>query len=245
LRDANALLTALDAIGAREGPGIKRPGLAGLRRLLRQERDAARRRLRGSGELASVQAALERCADRSSRWGADARGWKPLVKGLERTYRQGRKAMEAAQSEASVENLHEWRKQSKYLWQEMKILRPLWPRLIGGLAAEAHRLTRSLGESHDLAALAGKARANRRAFADARTLDALLATIDRRRSRLRERAFVLGARIYEEKPKAFAKRIGEYRATWKNATDAAQVQPRSRKMTIRIGMGMPRSQARM
>lgn len=217
LRDANALLAALDAMSARRGLRASRPGLAGLRRVLRQERDVARRRLQRARTLATERAALRRCAERSMRWDARAGGWKPLGKALERTYRQGREAMKAALSDATVENLHEWRKQAKYLWQELKILRPLWPRLIADLAAETHRLTRYLGEAHDLAALAGKARENRRAFADARAPDALLAAIDRRRARLRGRAFALGGRIYEEKPKAFAARFGEYWLAWKKA----------------------------
>jgi len=47
---------------------------------------------------------------------------------------------------------------------------------------------------------------------------ALLALIDRCRTRLQEKAFLLGTRIYAEKPRDFAGRFGHY---WKGWTKAA------------------------
>ena len=48
-----------------------------------------------------------------------------LADGLPTTYRRGRKAYEQARSEPGAESLHEWRKRSKDLWYELRLLGPV------------------------------------------------------------------------------------------------------------------------
>jgi hypothetical protein len=47
--------------------------------------------------------------------------------------------------------------------------------------------------------------------------DALLALIDRRRKQLRDRAWLLGARLYEPKPRRLHARFGKYWKLWVKA----------------------------
>ena len=59
----------------------------------------------------------------------------------------------AAADDPTVEDLHEWRKQAKYLWNQLQVLEPLWPAVMEELANQAHELGRLLGDDHALAVL--------------------------------------------------------------------------------------------
>jgi CHAD domain-containing protein len=229
IRDGKALLDTLDDLVERYGTVADGLPAEGLKRTLRRDRaDARRDVLKHKAVLKPERSALRKTCSRAAKWPVNQDGWKIIGSGLERTYRKGRKALAAAQADATVENLHEWRKQAKYLRHQLQILRPLWPGLIGELADQAHKLTEYLGEGHDLAVLRDKALGSREPVADDAELSALIALIDRRRAELRDKAFVLGDRIYEEKPKAFAARFGQYWDDWRKQADGRQLQPRSR-----------------
>jgi hypothetical protein len=93
-------------------------------------------------------------------------------------------------------------------------LQPLWPGPIGELADQAHQLADYLGDDHDLSVLRARAIDNKAEFPGAAARGALLALIDRLRTELRDKAMVLGRRLYEEKPSAFEARFGEYWRDW-------------------------------
>jgi CHAD domain-containing protein len=120
-----------------------------------------------------------------------------------------------AQSRTTAD-LHEWRKQVKYLRYQFHLLEPLWPAIIGELADQAHALTEYLGEDHDLAVLEQRIRGGDRKLLDDQTRGALLALIERCRRRLQDKAFVLGQRLYEERPAQLRRRFGQYWRTWRD-----------------------------
>jgi CHAD domain-containing protein len=115
-------------------------------------------------------------------------------------YGDGRAAYRAARKKPTVGNLHEWRKRVKDLWYSATILRSAWPAMMNELAAEAHVLSDLLGEDHDLAMLAQRATGKKH--------KQLRRAIAKRRARLQRRALKMGKRLYAEKPKGFARRIG-------------------------------------
>jgi CHAD domain-containing protein len=208
VRDSRVLLEQLDALVEHFGAPARALPLDKLRRALRREHDATRQQLRRASALAAQTAALRGLLARSTRWPAGAQGWTAIGAGLRRVYVKGRKALARARVNRSPENLHEWRKQVKYLWHQLQVLEPLRPRIIGKLAREAHQLATYLGDDHDLAIL--RTKVDRSAQLDRRSASALLALIDRRRIELEGKAFVLGARIYREEPRVFAARLGRY-----------------------------------
>ena len=216
VRDGKALLDSLDQLIERYGPPGKALDVEGLRRALRRARTEARKRtLSPPAALTPGRVALRESHRRAAGWPAGRQGWKVIGSGLKRTYAKGRKALSAAQSDPTMENLHEWRKHAKYLQYQLQTLRPLWPGPIGELADQVHKLSDYLGDNHDLAALREKAFENADALSGNATLDALVALIDRRRAELRIKAFALGRRIYEEKPGTFASRFRKYWRDWK------------------------------
>jgi hypothetical protein len=72
-----------------------------------------------------------------------------------------------------------------------------------------HTLADYLGDHHDLSVLRTKVADMADVFPDAASRSALLALIDRYRTRLQDKAFVLGRRLYEKRPGATATRFGQ------------------------------------
>src|SRR5262249_16472345 len=148
------------------------------------------------------------------------KGWRALEGGLKRVYAQGRDALEASAADATTENLHEWRKQGKYLWHQLQLLEPVWPETMKELADQSHHLTQLLGANHDRAAPPDRGPAAPDSFGGDSPLETLLALIARRRDELQAEAFSLGQRLYTDRPKEFVRRIHGYWKEWRARPEA-------------------------
>jgi CHAD domain-containing protein len=153
-------------------------------------------------QLTDIKAALKRSMLRAQAWQPDAAGWNPIATGLRATYRRGRRAMRTARKDRATDDLHEWRKQTKYLWHQLQILTPLAPGAVGAMADEFHHLADYLGDEHDLAVL------RERLSASATPL------IEKRSEELQDRAFALGERLYADKPKTFLSGLEKHWTQW-------------------------------
>src|SRR4030095_15633273 len=140
--------------------------------------------------------------------------------GLKRVYKRGRYGFELARIERTTENLHEWRKQVKYLWYQVCVLNPMWPRPLDILSDELSRLSDYLSEDHDLALLTKSVIEQAEALGDPAEVEKLILLIDQRRILLQTKAAAVGARIYAEKPKSFVNRMKEY---WKAVRRAGAI----------------------
>jgi CHAD domain-containing protein len=213
-RDSKVSIVALDDLVERHDSALGSLKLDKFRRVLRREQTSTRHAI----TLAMVnrqRKVLREVERRSERWIMKGDDWRVIGAGLERMYRRAKKRMKAAASSRDGEDLHDWRKQVKYLWHQLQILQPAWPGPLGELADQAHQLADDLGDDHDLAVLRSKVTAQVEAF-EGRDYEALIAVLDRRRKQLQDRAFKLGARVFEEKPRRFVRRIGQYWQLWRN-----------------------------
>jgi CHAD domain-containing protein len=103
----------------------------------------------------------------------------------------------------------------KYLWHQLELLEALWPSVIGELADQAHKLSDYLGDDHDPAMLRGTI--TKSARADVSGCNSLIALIDERRERLQGKAFILGARLYDESARVFTAHLKHYWRLWARA----------------------------
>jgi CHAD domain-containing protein len=221
-READALLAALNAIDDRYTGQFPEATVLAVRQRLSHERDRARAELLDSGIPDRAAGELRDALVRVERWRLHDAGWRSLSPGLERQYRRGRQAMKRARQAPTPERMHDWRKRSKDLWYQLRLLAPLAPGTVGGQAKDAHRLADQLGDLHDLAQLEA---AVRRLQADLPSdTDALIAVIEHRSQQLATAALQTGARVYAEKPAAFTARLHAYWRAWRAeaATAAAQ-----------------------
>jgi CHAD domain-containing protein len=219
VRDARVLVEALDGLAERDGDG---KAFAPVRKALQARQRATRRRvLKEEQAPAQIAEAVEEARQRVKDWDIGHKGWAALAKGLKQVYKAGRDAFDAALAEPTDENLHEWRKQVKYLWHQLQVLGPTWPELMEGLSNQAHQLADHLGDDHDLAVLRELLAGEGAAWAAPGTLMKLLDLIDVRRGELRHAAAQLGQRLYADRPKAFLNRLHSYWQAWRADGDGA------------------------
>jgi CHAD domain-containing protein len=140
-------------------------------------------------------------------WPLDALTVDDLPKALKRTYARGREAFAVADRDPTAEHLHEWRKRVKDLWYQERLLEETWPGVLKAQAKEAKKLSKILGEDHDLAVLSALLQDDAKLAALSGEIQGLIAE---RRAELLSRARALGRRVYAERPKHFARRLGRY-----------------------------------
>ena len=212
IRDARILVAALDRL-ARGDRQLERDAHR-LRSVFMARRMRARRHVLRSRETLEPTLAALRSARKGLPKPGGHRGWSTLGPSLRRVYRSGRRAAAATEERATDENLHELRKQAKYLWHELQILEPIQPATLGKLAKLAHQFSHRLGDDHDLALL--RQEVSRSRSLSRSSSRSIVAAIDRRRRRLQQRAHLLGRRLYRERPREFEKRLGCYWRTWRS-----------------------------
>jgi CHAD domain-containing protein len=212
VRDAQALAETVDALADRFEDDPPPGGWAAIKSALGSDSadsaDVDRLRERAAAEIEAGRHELETLSLPGS-------GFDVVRPGLRRAYSRGRRRMAEAAAEPSDEGLHEWRKRTKDLWYHLRLLRPGWRPVLEPLADQAHELSDRLGDDHDLVVLTERVDDPGVALS-AEQRSHLARLVDRRRSELQDEAFALGERMYAEKPKAFARRMGAY---W----DAARV----------------------
>jgi CYTH domain-containing protein/CHAD domain-containing protein len=210
-RDAEVKVETLDDLEQRFGEEFPAAAIEHWRRDLERERYAAAADPGGDvGErVEEAVAMIDAGREEIAAWDLGKDSWKLVEPGLLTAYREGREALEEVRDEPGNENVHEWRKRAKDLWYQLRVLRELWPEVLGETADQAHDLADLLGDHHDLAVLAADLR--ERDMVEPEAVEALIA---RRQEELLSGAVAIGDRLYAEKPKAFGKRIKAY---WKVA----------------------------
>jgi CHAD domain-containing protein len=219
LRDAQAALATFDALVAASpdllpdgGLGPVRAGLAGLAEEATHAEDL---RLRAASATDLFQVGCQRV----KRAKIERRGWAAVGPGLERTYRAGRRALAGARRDPEPTVLHEWRKRTKDAWYQVRLLRDAGPSVLRPLDDRFHTLSDALGDAHDLLVICDQLLASPDRFGGQAQVRAACALADERRVTLERRAMSLGARLYAEKPRAYADRMGGYWRLWHGMGD--------------------------
>jgi CHAD domain-containing protein len=170
-------------------------------------------------------------------WPINNDGFSAVRSGLQRIYKKGRASFRLTAVERTTENLHEWRKQVKYLWYQVSVLNPMWPKPLDVLAHELSRLSDYLSEDHDLALLGRTAVEQLQALGDPGEVEKLILLIDQRRIQLQTKAAALGARIYAEKPKRFVNRIQTYWYAWRPLSASESVEDQQMDLAFEATSG--------
>lgn len=215
-RDAAVLLDVIGQLFDKAHRTARPPGANRLALLSARERSVAREAITARHGLSHSRRLLHRAKKRASRWRLASKGWSVIGAGLQRVYGQGRDAFEVVCKSPSDASFHEWRKQTKYLRYELKLLEPACPGVLDALERKLHTLADHLGNDHDLAVLREKINNSRDLFTDDSGRLMLLEMINRRRNSLQLDALHLGAQLYEESPRRFRTRMGRYWRHWRH-----------------------------
>jgi len=212
-RDTAVVADTLEGLVDQANKYLDEPGIKILRKRLRRLR--AEQLGEGTQILPQLTEDLRLARQRLEEWPLNNDRFSALGVGIKRVYRRGRRYYAITRVDGSVENFHEWRKQVKYLWYQMSVLNPIWPKPLGTLANELGKLADYLSEDHDLAVLRERAVHHGQMLIDSSEIDKLVVLINHRRLQLQNRATSLGSRLYAEKPKTFVSRIETYWNAWR------------------------------
>ena len=211
LRDAQVLLKTYDAL-TEANDGVDRRHFNSVRqRLVERSKEVASNTAAQNERLGKVRKRFSEARARIASWKLDADGFNAIEGGLLKTYVRGRKAMRLAYEQFSATAFHEWRKRVGYHRYHVRLLRNLWRPVFQPLRHELENLADLLGDDHDFAVLHAALTNKSAGFGNGKDLRSLLDLIDCKSAELREKARLLGERIYVDKPKQLGKR---FRAYW-------------------------------
>lgn len=214
-RDAQALLGTFDELLDVAGGHLAADRAAPVRERLVEESDRATSDVDGTAApIGRALNLLEEARAQINEWSLDATGWDAVVGGLQKTYRRGSVALEHAVVSPTAESFHDLRKRAKYTWYHHRLLEATAPSILQPLSKVWHDLSDSLGDAHDLAVLADRLLGDPDAHGGADAVDAVMVVLDGHRVDLERRSVALAERLYAEKPKHFARRLGAYWSTW-------------------------------
>jgi CHAD domain-containing protein len=220
VRDAKILVETLDQLAERFKDHVGDRTFGQARAALQDNLRLVRKRVLDKEDAFAVAADVVQQAGKRIKDCTDVPNkWVGVGPGVEEVYRRAREAHQVAMTDRTVEALHEWRKQAKYLRYQLEVLRPLWPERLEELANEADRMSELLGDDHDLATLRGMLMKEPEHYGDESDREMLFTLIDRRRAELEQEAMLLAERFFQERPRAFARRLHGYWKTWRKQTE--------------------------
>lgn len=213
VRDADVLIETLNQLSEHFAGQLPHSTFEAIGQRLRQRGQMARSVLdsHAADELELVRLRVDG-------WELVHGGWAALEPGLVRSYRNGRKVFARTRRSPSMEDLHAWRKRTKDLCYQERLLAPSCGPAVRGHASDAHRLANLLGDAHDLDVLRETLTLGQ--IDVGVDLAAVVSLIDHRRLELQTEAIQLGKRVYAENPKAFRQRT---RRCWKAGRATAHV----------------------
>jgi CHAD domain-containing protein len=219
-RDAHVLLATIDTVTA-EAPDLITPDRVRSIRdeLAEQAAVATTALIDDSDAIDEARRLLDRGRSQIDDWSLDASGWSAFGPGIEMTYSRGIEALAAVRKQPTPDRFHELRKRAKYSWYQIRLITPCAPSLLKPLAREFDDLSERLGDAHDLAILRARLDADPDAFGG----DALVRDVgivaDGLRERLERDSVTQARRLFAEKPKHYARRLGRYWQIWEHESE--------------------------
>lgn len=126
--------------------------------------------------------------------------------GVKKVYKDGQSSLDMAQHEPIPENVHEWRKQVKYLWYQVRLIRSLWKPVLKGYEKSLDKLSDYLGDEHDFSVL--RQWINDQLGVEMKDdIKKFNKYIEKKRQKLQQKAWPVGEMIYSDSPKAFVQRL--------------------------------------
>jgi len=203
-RDADAAIQTLGHLQSRFPDRIPRRTVTALRQRLDDRKAELTPAMRSTAGVLADAGKTLRSLRRS------AGDWAPSIKlselppVLKHGYRECRKAMKRAAITQRADDFHAWRKAVKTLWYQLRLVE----RLVSGLTAqieEFRELETALGDEHNLAVFRTEIQGNQTVSRAQTPVEEVTALSNALEEELRRAAMVLGQRLFERSPKAFAR----------------------------------------
>jgi CHAD domain-containing protein len=226
LRDADATIEVLDKIRDANRHLMSEHAFARVRRMLSRQKQEAVRRARLDRSRAKAAKTIRTLQKSVKRWRQRHDGFGGLAAGLLTTHRRGRKAMARALKSQQGGDFHEWRKEIKTLWYELRLLEQCGT----GIQKDVRALDRAetmLGDDHNIVMMGERLNGDTVSRPDA-DLEKLRCAAERYQRDLRRQVVGLVRRIFRVSSRVYVQRIRNAWTRWHRATTSrARRKPRS------------------
>ena len=102
---------------------------------------------------------------------------------------------------------HRWRIRAKNLYYELQFLEGVWPKRLRQMVSRLSKLQDRIGLDHDLAVLRAELKRTPEAFGGKERVGRIVSCLDRQIKKSRRSAVPLGRKIWQKRPKRFARQL--------------------------------------
>ena len=210
--DGQGLVHALDELADRYRADFSPSVFDTIRSGLIEREARLDRKAKVDRVLQRVTATIRKERGRVNRWRLRGCGFRQLADGLEISFRRARTAMGAAMRHPTAHNHHRWRRRVKDHWLHVRLIEGRCGNRLMPYQRRLEALDECLGQYHNFALLHGILLTD--PFVSRQETARRLRLIRRYQAELRHRAKSLGARLYDERPDHYVRRV---RALWQLA----------------------------
>ncbi|MCB1519249.1 MAG: CHAD domain-containing protein [Hyphomicrobiaceae bacterium] len=164
-------------------------------------------RKQAASHVAEAIAALKKARRAVARLKLSDRMFPVIARGLEKSYRTGRRSLRKALADGDEDDFHELRKSVQTHWRHMVLVAPAWPQMVNVRAELAKELSDLLGAEHDLSMLINRAEATVDGHHRPAGSDELVRAAKARQSEIRREVAGKAALLFAERPENLAERI--------------------------------------
>jgi CHAD domain-containing protein len=206
VRDADAMAETLSKLVLREPQLLSEHTRERLRRQLSSHRDAVVKTAAGKDKWRDLLDVLRGLEKASKRWSSAHRQFGALEPGLRAVHKRGRTALEVALERRRAVDFHEWRKQIKALWYQLRLIED------AGAIIERHvkaleRAQDALGDDHNVTVLFAYLSSTHSSAYDSAELQRFFRSAEQYQQQLRRSAIAAASTIYRPSSRAFVQRI--------------------------------------
>jgi len=221
ITDATAIATTWRDLAKNYRRILPPSTLAALRAELERRREEALRRARHEHIRETVTAMLVKERSKVANWRLRRKGFPAVAPGLEKNVRAARRAMARTLAAPNADHYHTWRRRVKTLWLHLRLLEARCGQGLAGDRAQLESLDGVLGQCHDCALLQQALQSD--VVLSRQQAAHCLRALRRHQLVLRGRAYELGRRLHEKKPKQF---IAHVQTLWRAQARRARRTPR-------------------
>jgi CHAD domain-containing protein len=227
-RDADVMNETLSKLLDRQPRLLSEHTQARLRLQLSSYRDAVAQGADREDAWDEVVDELRKVRSRVKRWSPAHQRFKGLARSLRATHKRGRQAMARALEGRRAADFHEWRKEMKAFWYQLRMLEEAGP----AIQADVKRLDEaesSLGDDHNVVVLCAHISSTRSCALDWSELQRLSKHAEGYQERLRRKAITGAGTIYKTRSRAYVRRVERAWKDWIRQTRARRAAEESAK----------------
>jgi len=203
LRDSAVLLETLDSLLARFRPYPDEAALQQARNALRCRYQLALEDFLQRNDTLSLASGFSAIEQQIRALDLQACSRPMLLAGIRKTYRRCRTGLEKLHAEPVTKNSHDLRRQVKYAWNQLRLIRKWEPGAFSPVIDDLDRLGRLLGEDSDIAVLVDTVQRHPEICCSRIRTEFIIALAEARRITVLTASLQLADRIFAGTPEGF------------------------------------------